>query len=164
MYILKIVNVLELLKRGEGSGNIPKIIENKQEQMQQLANEINKNAKHQQDLVQTENDEYARTIVAGTHGNASSYTKTIVSDDTTKNKKQQLCDYMVKNNLVEPYDVINHGYTEHRFESLQNQNDIVMSKNMAPTITTRPDELGVAVETKSAFTETDSKMITADVM
>lgn len=150
------------IKAGEGSGNIPKIIENKQEQMQQLANEINKNAKHQQDLVQTENDEYARTIVAGTHGNASSYTKTIVSDDTTKNKKQQLCDYMVKNNLVEPYDVINHGYTEHRFESLQNQNDIVMSKNMAPTITTRPDELGVAVETKSAFTETDSKMITED--
>ncbi len=200
---------IRTIKAGEGSGNIPKIIENKQEQMQQLANEINKNAKHQQDLVQTENDEYARTIVAGTHGNASSYTKTIVSDntnriiehnpnakhqhemiqdelgisrcvlatshastgdhlktvvreDTTKNKKQQLCDYMVKNNLVEPYDVINHGYTEHRFESLQNQNDIVMSKNMAPTITTRPDELGVAVETKSAFTETDSKMITED--
>ena len=200
---------IRTIKAGEGSGNIPKIIENKQEQMQQLADEINKNAKHQQDLVQTENDEYARTIVAGTHGNASSYTKTIVSDntnriiehnpnakhqhemiqdelgisrcvlatshastgdhlktvvreDTTKNKKQQLCDYMVKNNLVEPYDVINHGYTEHRFESLQNQNDIVMSKNMAPTITTRPDELGVAVETKSVFTETDSKMITED--
>ncbi len=188
---------IRTIKAGEGSGNIPKIIENKDEHMQQLANEINKNAKHQQDLVQTENDEYARTIVAGTHGNASSYTKTIVSeptdkiiecnhnakhqhelvqdengisrcvlatphastgdhlktlvrdDDPDKNKKQQLCDYMIENNLVEPYDVINHGYTEHRFKSINDNNNIVMSKNIAPTITTRPDELGVTVETSS---------------
>ena len=198
---------IRTIKAGEGSGNIPKVIENKQEYMQQLADEINKNAKHQQDLVQTENDEYARTIVAGTHGNTNSYTKTIVStdkviecnpnakhqhelvqdeegisrcilatqhastgqhlktvvrEDIEKNKKQQLCDYMVENDLVEPYDVINHGYTEHRFESLKNQNDIVMSKNMAPTITTRPDELGVAVETKSVFSDSDTKMITPD--
>lgn len=155
---------IRTIKAGEGSGNIPKVIENPQEHMQQLANEINKNAKHQQDFVQTENDDYDRTIVAGTHGNASTgdHLKTVVRENDDRNKKQQLCDYMVKNNLVEPYDVINHGYTEHRFESLKNQNDIIMSKNMAPTITTRPDELGVAVETKSVFTDTDAKMITED--
>ena len=204
---------IRTIKAGEGSGNIPKIIENHHEKMQQLADEINKNAKHQQDLVQTENDEYARTLVAGTHGNASSYTKTIVSTPNTnnqddakieivgnympsghssgrildtngiaptvmenhgsvtaivensennnvkeKNNKEQLCDYMVENNLVEPYDVINHGYTDYRFKSLENNKDIVMTKNMAPTITTRPDELGVAVHNNSEKIESqDSK-------
>ena len=201
---------IRTLKAGEGSGNIPKIIENDKTVKQQIADEINKNAQHQQDLVQTEDDEYARTLVAGTHGNASSYTKTIVSDDTNKiiecnpnakhqhelvqdengisrcvlatphattgdhlktmvreqadkNMKEQLCDYLVQNDLVEPYDVINHGYTDHRFETLNQGKDLVMSKNMAPTITTRPDELGVAVETnKSVFTESDKQMITED--
>ena len=210
---------IRTIKAGEGSGNIPKIIENHYEKMQQLADEINKNAKHQQDLVQTENDEYARTLVAGTHGNASSYTKTIVSTPNTnnqddakieivgnympsghssgrildtngiaptvmenhgsvtaivensennnvknnvkeKNNKEQLCDYMVENNLVEPYDVINHGYTDYRFKSLENNKDIVMTKNMAPTITTRPDELGVAVHNTSEKIESQDEKTT----
>lgn len=51
--------------------------------------------------------------------------------------------------MVEPYDVINHGYTDKRFETLENGKDIVTSKNIAPTITTRPDELGVTVESSS---------------
>ena len=201
---------IRTIKAGEGSGNIPKIIENHHEKMQQLADEINKNAKHQQDLVQTENDEYARTLVARTHGNASSYTKTIVSTPNTnnqddakieivgnympsghssgrildtngiaptvmenhgsvtaivennldKNKKEQLCDYMINNDMVEPYDVINHGYTEHRFSSIQQNKDIVMSKNMAPTITTRPDELGVAVHNNSEKIESQDAKTT----
>lgn len=189
---------IRTLKAGEGSGNIPKIIENSKTVKQQIADEMNKNAQHQQDLVQTEDDEYARTLVAGTHGNASSYTKTIVSDDTNKiiecnpnakhqhglvqdengisrcvlatphattgdhlktmvreqtdkNMKEQLCDYLVQNDLIEPYDVINHGYTDHRFETLNQGKDLVMSKNMAPTITTRPDELGVAVENEGTI-------------
>jgi len=65
-----------------------------------------------------------------------------------KNKKEQLCDYMIENNLVEEYDVINHSYTEHRFESLHNKKNIA-SKNISPTLTTRPDELGIVVNTSS---------------
>ena len=37
-----------------------------------------------------------------------------------------------------------------------------MSKNIAPTITTRPDELGVAVSNKSLFSDSDKQMITED--
>lgn len=68
-----------------------------------------------------------------------------VIEQDNRNKKQQLCDYMIENNLVEQYDVINHGYTGHRFKSLKENKNIVMGKNIAPTLMTRPDELGVAV-------------------
>ena len=70
---------------------------------------------------------------------------TYVLEEDTRNKKQQLCDYMVENDLVEPYDVINHGYTKHRFKNIKANKDIVLSKNILPTLMTRPDELGVAV-------------------
>ena len=205
--------LIRTIKAGEGSGNIPKVIETNVKQ--QIVDEINKNAKHQHELVNNE-DGIARTLVAGTHGNANAHTKTvvedtrdinaemenikntinknanhqsemvqtendvsrtvcatphattgqmlqtIVSEEKNKNMKEQLCDYLVDNNMVEEYDVINHGYTDHRFETLENGKDIVMSKNIAPTITTRPDELGVAVNTKSAFSESDKQMITED--
>ena len=149
---------IRTIKAGEGSGNIPKVIENS---ATARIIECNPNAKHQYERVQDELG-ISRCVLATPHACTGEHLRTVVRENDDKNKKQQLCDYMVKNNLVEPYDVINHGYTEHRFESLQNQNDIIMSKNMAPTITTRPDELGVAVETKSAFTDTDAKMITED--
>ena len=42
-------------------------------------NNINKNAKHQQDLVQDANSN-ARTLVCGTHGNGGHYTKTLTRD------------------------------------------------------------------------------------
>lgn len=70
---------------------------------------------------------------------------TYVLEEDTRNKKQQLCDYIIENNLVEPYDVINHGYTKHRFKNIKANKDIVLSKNILPTLMTRPDELGVAV-------------------
>ena len=46
--------------------------------------EINKNAKHQQDLVQSE-DDICRTIPAGTHGSTPHLLKTIVSDNRLQN-------------------------------------------------------------------------------
>ena len=70
---------------------------------------------------------------------------TYVLEEDTRNKKQQLCDYIIENDLVEPYDVINHGYTKHRFKNIKANKDIVLSKNILPTLMTRPDELGVAV-------------------
>lgn len=216
--------LIRTIKAGEGSGNIPKVIEKSNQQTfiptntssnssevgyiqkgengtqhqsntvydengvartlsasdykapmmvmtkQEVVDELNKNAKHQHELVNNE-DGIARTLVAGTHGNANAHTKTVVEDtrninaeseEKDKNMKEQLCDYLVDNNMVEEYDVINHGYTDHRFETLESGKDIVMSKNIAPTITTRPDELGVAVSNKSAFSESDKQMITED--
>lgn len=44
-----------------------------------VINNINKNAKHQQDMVQDSNGN-ARTLVCGTHGNGGHYTKTMMSD------------------------------------------------------------------------------------
>ena len=70
---------------------------------------------------------------------------TYVLEEDTRNKKQQLCDYIIENDLVEPYDVINHGYTKHRFKNIKANKDIVLSKNILPTLMTRPDELDVAV-------------------
>jgi len=52
----------------ENHGTITAIIE-----------EHNKNAKHQQDMVQ-DSDGNARTLVCGTHGNGGHYTKTMMSD------------------------------------------------------------------------------------
>ena len=44
-----------------------------------VINNINKNAKHQQDLVQDANG-IAKTLVCGTHGNGGHYTKTLMND------------------------------------------------------------------------------------
>lgn len=119
-------------------------------EMENIKNTINKNANHQSEMVQTEND-VSRTVCATPHATTGQMLQTIVSEEKDKNMKEQLCDYLVENNMVEPYDVINHGYTDHRFETLNQGKDLVMSKNMAPTITTRPDELGVAVENEGTI-------------
>ncbi len=96
----------------------------------------------------TSGQKLQQTIKVNTKG--VSNTLTTVQKDTyvledTRNKKQQLCDYIVNNNLVELYDVINHGYTEHRLNKIKNNKDIVLGKNISPTLMTRPDELGVIV-------------------
>ena len=137
---------IRTLKAGEGSGNIPKIIENDTNKII----ECNPNAKHQHELVQDENG-ISRCVLATPHATTGDHLKTMVREQTDKNMKEQLCDYLVQNDLIEPYDVINHGYTDHRFETLNQGKDLVMSKNMAPTITTRPDELGVAVENEGTI-------------
>lgn len=74
---------------------------------------------------------------------------TNIQEELEKNKKQLLCEHLIDNNMVELYDVINHGYTDKRFKTLKNGKDIITSKNIAPTITTRPDELGITVESSS---------------
>ena len=71
---------------------------------------------------------------------------TNIQEEFGKSKKEILCTHLLDNKMVEPYDVINHSYTSSRFKTLENEKDIVMQKNIAPTITTRPDELGVTVE------------------
>lgn len=99
-----------------------------------------------------EDDETKLQQIIEVNTNGLSNTLTTVEKDNyviEKNKKQLLCEHLIDNDMVESYDVINHGYTEKRFETLENGKDIVTSKNIAPTITTRPDELGVTVESNS---------------
>ena len=88
-----------------------------------------------------------QTIEINTDGISNCLT-TVSKDNYVieKNMKKQLCDHLLENNIVETYDVINHGYTSNRIEKLNNGQSIPISKNIAPTITTRPDELGVTVE------------------
>ena len=34
------------------------------------------------------------------------------------NLKEQLCNYLIENNLVKEFDVINHSYTNHRLDNI----------------------------------------------
>ena len=72
---------------------------------------------------------------------ASNYISNIASENY--NLKQQLCDYLVQNNLVKENDVINHSYSKNRIENWNKRN--VESNNFSPTITSRSDTLGIAV-------------------
>lgn len=88
-----------------------------------------------------------QTIEINTDGISNCLT-TVSKDNYVieKNMKKQLCDHLLENNIVETYDVINHGYTSNRFKKLNSGQCIPISKNISPTITTRPDELGVTVK------------------
>ena len=145
---------IRTIKAGEGSGNIPKIIENNYDDTKINVVGNYKPSGHSSGRILNANG-IAPTVMEN-HGSITA----IVENISDKNKKEQLCDYMINNDMVEPYDVINHGYTEHRFSSIQQNKDIVMSKNMAPTITTRPDELGVAVHNNSEKIESQDAKTT----
>ena len=60
------------------------------------------------------------------------------------NLKQQLCDYLIKNNMVEENDVIRHSYSTDRMNKFHKQSE----NNIAPTLDTRCDCLGVVVKEK----------------
>lgn len=60
-----------------------------------------------------------------------------------KDLKRELCNYLIKNNMVKEYDVIKHSYTNARFNDWKTRN--VECNNMSPTLDTRCDCLGVVV-------------------
>ena len=60
-----------------------------------------------------------------------------------KNKKQELCDYLIQNNKVKEFDVIKHSYSTSRMKDWETRN--VERNNESPTISTRCDCLGVVV-------------------
>lgn len=131
---------IRTIKAGEGSGNIPKIIENNYDDTKINVVGNYKPSGHSSGRILNANG-IAPTVMEN-HGSITA----IVENNSDKNKKEQLCDYMINNDMVEPYDVINHSYTNSRFDDLNNNKDIVMEKNMSPTLTTRSDTLGVAVK------------------
>lgn len=58
--------------------------------------------------------------------------------------KRQLCNYLIKNNMVKEYDVIKHSYTNARFNDWKTRN--VECNNISPTLDTRCDCLGVVIK------------------
>ena len=61
-----------------------------------------------------------------------------------KNLKTELCNYLIKNNLVKENDVIRHSYSTSRMKEWKKRN--VETNNYAPTLDTRCDCLGVVVK------------------
>ena len=60
-----------------------------------------------------------------------------------KELKQELCDYLLEYNLIEENDVIRHSYSSSRMKNFYKQNS--RNNDIAPTLDTRCDCLGVAV-------------------
>ena len=57
--------------------------------------------------------------------------------------KTELCNHLIQNNLVVPYQGIRHSYSNHRLnEKWNGRNSFV---NLCPTLDTRCDCLGVVV-------------------
>lgn len=70
-----------------------------------------------------------------------------------KNLKEQLCDYLIENNMVKENDVIRHSYSTNRMNNFYTQNSD--NNNTSPTLDTRCDCLGVCVKnaTKKGYIE-----------
>jgi DNA (cytosine-5)-methyltransferase 1 len=61
-----------------------------------------------------------------------------------KDLKRELCNYLIKNNMVKEYDVIKHSYTNARFNDWKTRN--IECNNISPTLDTRCDCLGVVIK------------------
>lgn len=61
--------------------------------------------------------------------------------------KRNLCNYLIKNDMVKRYDIIKHSYTNARFNDWLHRN--VECNNISPTLDTRCDCLGVVVNDMS---------------
>ena len=73
------------------------------------------------------------------------------------NLKEQLCNYLIENNLVKEFDVIKHSYSNSRLHEWNKRN--VEFNNMSPTLDTRCDCLGVVVKDKDEQMKNDIKII-----
>lgn len=66
-----------------------------------------------------------------------------------KNLKQELCDSLIENNLVEEGDIIHHSYTTNKLS--KDLSPIENQKNLSPTLDTRCDCLGVVVKENANY-------------
>lgn len=85
--------------------------------------------------VKTKND-IANTILTSPGNRAT--------DNFILNDKETYCQRLIDENLVNEYDVISHSYTNNRMT--ENVGRVECENGLAPTITTRPDTLGVVVK------------------
>ena len=63
------------------------------------------------------------------------------------NLKEQLCNYLIENNLVKEFDVIRHSYSNSRMKEWKKRN--IETNDIVPTLDTRCDCLGVVVKEKN---------------
>lgn len=59
------------------------------------------------------------------------------------NVKRELCNHLIRNHLVVPYQVIRHSYSNHRLQEDWGSRDSYV--DICPTLDTRCDCLGVVV-------------------
>lgn len=85
--------------------------------------------------VKTKND-IANTILTSPGNRAT--------DNFILNDKETYCQRLIDENLVNEYDVISHSYTNNRMT--ENVGRVECENGLAPTITTKPDTLGVVVK------------------
>lgn len=79
----------------------------------------------------------------------------------SENLKEELCNYLIENGIVKEGDCVNHSYSNSRMEKPTISNEEF--NDCSPTLTTRPDTLGVVVNNEeSLFTETEAKLFTED--
>lgn len=80
----------------------------------------------------------------------------IVKEDVM-NLKEELCNHLIQNGLVEENDFIRHSYSTSRMKKMYTQNSV--NNNIAPTLDTRCDCLGVVVKDEEEQMENDIKII-----
>ena len=73
--------------------------------------------------------------------------------------KKQLCNKLIQDGLVQEGDIIKHSYTT---QILNGNKKCVEKSNEMITLTTRGDCIGVVVQDKSLWTDTQKQMITED--
>ena len=57
--------------------------------------------------------------------------------------KSKIAAELIQSGLVKPYDIVNHSYTDGGGRNLEKL--IISTNGICPTLTTRPDTLGVVV-------------------
>lgn len=61
-------------------------------------------------------------------------------------KQKELCNKLIKENLVKPYDVIKHSYSQNRMNSINSLRiENKSNHKLCPCISTRADMYGVVV-------------------
>lgn len=99
-----------------------------------------------------------------TDGNSPKHNNRIVEYEP--NLKQQLCDKLIQNGMVQEYDVIRHSYSTNRLENGEkNMGRVENHEQLSPTLDTRCDCLGVCVKddsSNSIYTDTEKQLFTED--
>ena len=162
-------SILRSLKAGGGSGNIPKVIEHfefppKQELKLKLKDMLEDEVDEKYYLsdkminycmgvnqkeskfprkerflhsLNITNNKNIATTISTNAGNRP--VDNFIIDN--RNMKEQLCDYLLENNMVKENDVIRHSYSSSRMKEWQKRN--IEKNNEVPTLDTRCDCLGV---------------------
>ena len=65
----------------------------------------------------------------------------LVDSNENLNLKEQLCDYLLENNMVKENDVIRHSYSSNRMNNFKTSGE----NNISPTLDTRSDCFGIVV-------------------